>query len=76
MSYNARNRAHLSELSIRTEVNCIQQDLKNRKLRFTAAQRFKLHERIETLQAELKALEIERLEGLLEKAKAPADGTE
>jgi hypothetical protein len=76
LSYNARNRAHLSELAIRTEVTSIQRDLGNQKLKFTAAQRYHLHVRIETLQAELKALEIERLEDALEKAKGSTDGTE
>ena len=56
------NRARLSERLLRAQVVTINRDLRNPSLKFTAPQRFKLHERIEKLQAEIREVEIERLE--------------
>ena len=65
-SYTDRNRGRLAERTIRGEIAQIQADLRSKTLKFTGAQRFKLHERIEALQAELKQTEIERIERALE----------
>ena len=47
---------------IRTAIALILRDLSDKSMRFSAQQRFKLHERVAALQNELRALEIERLE--------------
>lgn len=47
---------------IRQEVWQIVRDLNDKTLRFSAKERLVLHRRIESLQAELKAVEIARLE--------------
>jgi len=52
---------------LRSEAVSIQKDLRNPHLKFTGPQRFKLHERIEKLQAEIKEVEIERQEDAQEK---------
>jgi hypothetical protein len=59
------NRARMTERMIRSEIKQIQTDLRNKRLRFTATQRVKLHERVAALQEELKQAEIERLEKLI-----------
>src|SRR2546430_9727851 len=52
----------MTETVCRTQIRLIIKDLKNKQLKLTGAQRFRLHERIAELQEQLRLVEIERLE--------------
>jgi hypothetical protein len=55
-------KGRLTETVIRRAIGQIQRDLRNKELRFTAKERMALHKRVEALQAELKEVEIARLQ--------------
>lgn len=47
---------------IRGQISKIEKDLASKELKFTGPQRYKLYMRVEALQGELKAIELEKLE--------------
>jgi hypothetical protein len=62
-NWNCKGR--LTETVIRRAIGQIQRDLRNKELKFTAKERMALHKRVETLQAELKEVEIARLQAAI-----------
>ena len=47
---------------IRGQIGKIEKDLASKEIQFTGPQRYKLYMRVEALQSELKAIELEKLE--------------